>query len=200
MYAKVLKCAHISDPPTTRRDSPRQDEAMRRSRHRRRRALARPNGDARLSRTPRDPTSAIKLPSRRDRRSADVLGRPCTRPAVTSRRAGEGARQTEREKEGQADVYACGNAWKSLVSIPSRTSRNRKARERIYMCVCMSGVGGGRYGPRAATAASEASPFFLQAFLPPPCFTLSPTPPSPPSFPLTLCISLSLSLRLSSFL
>lgn len=44
------------------------------------------------------------------------------------------------------------------------------------MCVCVSGVEGGRYGPGAATAASEASPFFLQAFLPPPRFTLSATP------------------------
>lgn len=42
--------------------------------------------------------------------------------------------------------------------------------------MCVSGVEGGRYGPGAATAASEASPFFLQAFLPPPRFTLSATP------------------------
>lgn len=61
-------------------------------------------------------------------------------------------------------------------------------------------VGGGRYGPGAATAASEASPFFLQAFLPPPRFSLVPRATLHavsfflPKFPLILhlCVSLFL--------
>lgn len=63
--------------------------------------------------------------------------------------------------------------------------------------MCVSGVGDGRYGPGAATAASEASPFFLQAFLPPPRFNPLrnplPCPHRPPSsqFPLILCLRLS---------
>lgn len=68
-------------------------------------------------------------------------------------------------------------AWKRLevraVSVASRVPRRE------------SGVGGGRYGPGAATAASEASPFFLRAFLP--LFFLY----LPPSFSLYISISVS---------
>lgn len=106
-------------------------------------------------------------------------------------------------------MCARGNAWKSLVSMPSRTPRETRATERererkrsVYVCMCVSGVGGGRYGPGAATAASEASPFFLQAFLPPPRFSplCNPLPclsrhPLPSSQ-----LPLILRLRLSSFL
>ena len=52
------------------------------------------------------------------------------------------------------------------------------------------GVWGGRYGPGAATAVSEASPFFLRAFLPLPLSFF-------PSFIQSLVHSYSLSLSLS---
>nr|KAF7410740.1 hypothetical protein H0235_013347 [Vespula pensylvanica] len=54
------------------------------------------------------------------------------------------------------------------------------------------GLRGGRYGPGAATAASEASPFFLRAFLlalPSPSAAAAATaPPPPPPPPLLLLI------------
>lgn len=67
--------------------------------------------------------------------------------------------------------------------------KGERERELVYVCMRVSRVGGGRYGPRAATAASEASPFFLQAFLPPPRF--SPLLSFRPSYAIPLSISLS---------
>lgn len=91
--------------------------------------------------------------------------------------------------------------WKRLevigVDAVANTERNESEREQEDVYVCVSGVGDGRYGPGAATAASEASPFFLQAFLPPPRFSPLrnplPCPRRPPSsqFPLILCLRLS---------
>lgn len=82
-------------------------------------------------------------------------------------------------------------------AVANTEEKGERERELVYVCMRVSGVGGGRYGPRAATAASEASPFFLQAFLPPPRF--SPLHNSPLSVPLMLYLSLLFSLNFSPF-
>lgn len=95
-------------------------------------------------------------------------------------------------------------AWKRLEVIGVDAVASTEKRERDRVNVGASGVEGGRYGPGAATAASEASPFFLQAFLPPPRFTPASFFPSRhlllPLDSLLLCLRLPFCLNFSFLL